>query len=214
MDAIHTEKYKGLTITIHNDSDNESPREWDNLATMVCFHRRYTLGDKHNMTVEEAKAFIKRKDVISLPIYMYDHSGITIRTTSFPCPWDSGQVGFIYVTKERVKKEMARPLPLKKGQKNPDLAPIKVINKKVLARVYDNLRAEVETYDNYLTGNVYGFMIEDADGETIDSVWGFYGDYDGEYGALTEARRIVDERTNDGTTTPDGQELMPFAQVA
>jgi hypothetical protein len=181
---------------------------------MCCFHKRYDLGDKHNMTVEEAKTLVKRKDVISLPLYLYDHSGITMNTGGFSCRWDSGQVGFIYITKKRVKEEMARPLPLKKGQKNPTLAPIKVIDKKTLARVYEMLRAEVETYDNYLTGNVYGFKITDAEGTDIDSCWGFYGDYSGEYGALTEARSIVDSRTHNGTTTVDGQELMPFAQVA
>jgi hypothetical protein len=196
--ASHTEQYKGLTIEIHNDSDNESPREWDNLGTMVCFHRRYNLGDKHSMTVEEAKAFVNRKDVISLPLYLYDHSGITMNTTGFSCPWDSGQVGFIYVTKEKIRKEYG----VKRN-----------VTKKLIARIIGYLKNEVETYDNFLTGNVYGFKIMDAEGTDIDSCWGFYGDYSGEYGALTEARQIVDNRTHEGTTTVDGQELMPFAQV-
>ena len=35
-----TEKieYKGYTIKVKLDEDNESPREWDNLGTMTCFH--------------------------------------------------------------------------------------------------------------------------------------------------------------------------------
>lgn len=48
-----------------------------------------------------------------------------------------------------------------------------------------NLRLEVETYDQYLTGDVYGCVVEALnytaaeegtdDWETINSCWGFYG---------------------------------------
>lgn len=42
---VHEEDYKGYTIKIYHDEDAESPRDWDNLGEMVCFHRRYNLGD-------------------------------------------------------------------------------------------------------------------------------------------------------------------------
>lgn len=35
--------------------------------------------------------------------------------------------------------------------------------------------AEVETYDQYLTGDVYGYVIESEDGTVDDSCWGFFG---------------------------------------
>ena len=38
-------EYKGLTIDVHQDPEPESPRDWCNLGTMVCDHRRYKLGD-------------------------------------------------------------------------------------------------------------------------------------------------------------------------
>ena len=90
MDAIETIEYKGLTIKIYQDEDAENPRDWDNFGHMICFHSRYTLGDKHEMTPEDARQLYDRKDVIALPLYLYDHSGITIRTSPFSCPWDSG----------------------------------------------------------------------------------------------------------------------------
>ncbi|MHC4619185.1 MAG: hypothetical protein ACYTEQ_15685 [Planctomycetota bacterium] len=34
-----------MKVRIEQDPDAESPREWDNLGIMVCFHGRYTLGD-------------------------------------------------------------------------------------------------------------------------------------------------------------------------
>ena len=43
-------KRKGLTLRIFED-DIEDPREYykdTNVTTMVCFHRRYSLGDKHD----------------------------------------------------------------------------------------------------------------------------------------------------------------------
>ena len=41
--------YKGYIIEIEQDENPESPREWDNLTTMICFHKKYNLGDKHDI---------------------------------------------------------------------------------------------------------------------------------------------------------------------
>lgn len=171
METVHTEEYKGYTINIIPDEGADNPRDWDNQGTMVCFHRNYTLGDKHELSVEEAKELVSRKNVISLPLYLYDHSGITMNTTGFHCPWDSGQVGFIYVTKEDVRKEYS----------------VKKISKKLLNMVIQNLISEVKVYDAYLTGDVYGYEIE-HDGEYVDSCWGYFGEED----AIAEAKVAVD----------------------
>ncbi len=193
---IHEEEYRGLTIKIYpDDTSDEGPRDWDNLGTMVCFHKRYALGDKHKMTIEELQEIVDRKDIVALPLYLYDHGGITMNTTGFSCPWDSGQVGYIYVDEAKIRQEYNL------------LDPSKKIHKDVIAKVTEILKQEVETYDQYLTGRVYGFVIEDKDGEHIDSCWGFYGDY--EEGALKEAKDIVDHKTNKGLTNAIGQYLMP-----
>jgi len=176
MQAIHEENYRGYDIEIHYDQYSESPREWDNLGTMICFHRRYNLGDKHNLTIDAAKELIEKNNVISLPLYLYDHSGITMNTTGFSCPWDSGQVGFIYVTKEQIKQEYNA----------------KRISKKLEKKVLDVLRCEVDTYDKYLRGEVFGFNVE-KDGEFFDSCWGFF-DFD--Y-CLEEAKSSVNYATKE-----------------
>ena len=46
-----------------------------------------------------------------LPLYLYDHSGITMNTTGFSCPWDSGQVGWIYADKRRIEAEYGKVTP-------------------------------------------------------------------------------------------------------
>jgi hypothetical protein len=104
---------------------------------------------------------------VILPIYMYDHSGITINTTGFSCPWDSGQVGFIYVTKQEVR----------------DNYKVKRITNKLRDRVEKVLQDEVKTMDYYVTGEVYGYQVikrslEEGQvrEEILDSCSGFYGD--------------------------------------
>lgn len=102
-------------LEIHTDEDPQNPRDWDNLGVMICFHRRYNLGDDKTKiseltsdTVEAAQELrerIEKKGGIVLPLYLYDHSGITMKTTPFHCQWDSGQVGFIYITKKKMREE-------------------------------------------------------------------------------------------------------------
>ena len=94
MESVHEEVVGNYKIKIIPDSEPMNPREeFDHLGTMICFHRRYTLGDKHNMSLEEAQEFFYgSKDVIGLPLFLYDHSGITMSTSVFSCPWDSVQV--------------------------------------------------------------------------------------------------------------------------
>lgn len=178
---VETELIDKYQIDIIQDTDPESPREWDNLGTMVCFHSRYVLGDKHdydhrdyNGWNEMKKAIVRNENVgVILPLYLYDHSGITMNTTGFECRWDSGQVGFIFVSKKKIREEYN----------------VKYVTQKVREQIEKHLVSEVETYDQYLTGDIYGYRITDTEKEEVlDSCWGFYGsDY-----CMEEAKRIVE----------------------
>ena len=158
---------------------------------MLCVHNRYDLGDSTDINhndfdswAEMEKHLYKKEDAaIVLPLYLYDHSGITISTGSFSCRFDSGQIGFIYISRAKILKEYGR----------------KIVTKALKEKVTTYLEGEVKTYDQYLTGEVYGFIVEEAtemvklsreeyetgvcdnvESETewteIDSCWGFYGD--------------------------------------
>ena len=158
----------GNTLQVINDKSPESPRTWSNLGKMVCFHKRYDLGDKHDFKQrdyhgwDELKAAILKNEDIAViqPMYMYDHSGITVSTKPFSCSWDSGQIGFIYITKEAAREGFM----------------VKNVTAKIKERLLVNLNGEVETYDQYLTGDIYGFKEVDSEGNEVDSCWGFYGD--------------------------------------
>ena len=196
-DNIERIDYKGLRIEIIQDDDAQSPRDWDNLGTMTCFHRNYGLGDKHKMTPDELLELIKRKDVIALPLFLLDHSGLWISTSRYDCDpqgWDTSKVGYIWITYERIKQEMARPKRLKKGQINPDLQEIKYLTKRDIARATKRLLNEVETYNRYLTGDVYGYCITDPDNIiTEESCWGFFGIED----CIEEGKSIADDMSKE-----------------
>lgn len=161
MQPIETIIYKGYSIEIYQDESADDPRNWGNLATFAAFHRRYKIGDSHRFEdIAALKDYLKRNAAIYLPVYMYDHSGVCLNTTGFSCAWDSGQVGYIYALKEDIKKEFG----------------VKRISRKLKTRVLDILRGEIETYDQYMCGDVYGYRIKNKDGEVVDSCWGFYGD--------------------------------------
>ena len=155
-------------LTIEQDEWSESPREWNEFSTMVCVHRRYTLGDEQLTTeadtLEDAFSIhladnqLTNRDIIYLPIYLYDHSGISISTTPFSCSWDSGKVGYIYVSKAKLREEYST----------------KRISPKRKQDTLDQLASEVKVYNTYLQGDVYSFTL-DTDSEHVDSCGGFYG---------------------------------------
>ena len=154
-------------LKVLHDSSADSPRNWDNLGKMICFHRGYDLGDKHNYNADDynswgemEKAIIKEENpAVILPLYMYDHSGISISTSPFGCRWDSGQIGFVLVSKKQALEEFGG---------------VRVSSKKKV-KIESIIEAEVQTYTQYVEGEVYGFQIIDEDNEVIDSCYGFYG---------------------------------------
>ena len=108
---------------------------------------------------------------------MYDHTGISFSAAPFSCPWDSGQYGYIYWTRDKVEAGQG------KGY-------FDRLTKKKRAFLEEQLKKSVELLNDYVGGNVYGYVIEDSAGEDLGSCWGFYGDY--EDGALKEARARAD----------------------
>ena len=42
-DLVARYENNGKVLEIYFDSSPQNPRNWDNLGTMVCLHRRYSL---------------------------------------------------------------------------------------------------------------------------------------------------------------------------
>jgi len=242
-------EYRGHVILVESDDDPLNPRtDYDNAGEMICWHDRYTLGDKEAKVKDmdealariggnfegwdeflerlEAKAEAMSDDIwsksgreraeaireydefvngakqewlekraIILPLYLYDHSGVTMNTTGFSCGWDSGMVGLVWISRKDAVKEWGKVR----------------CTAKVVKRAEDCLKCEVETYDQYIRGDVYGYKVlgplpegvedngEDSDDERdeTDSCWGYFGEYGYKYGSqdsdmIQEAKGAVD----------------------
>ena len=186
-----------LKVTLSPDEAPEPPRAWGNLGKLWCEHQRYTLGDEcpwwwqqllkygyleaerysreFRCTIMRA-LFVKSWDehealmveqqkrdgeplALWLPVYLYNHSGLALSTKPFYSHWDSGQVGFIVATQKDVREFFG----------------VERISKRVRTLAYARLEAEVQTYHQYLSGDVWDYLIEDEDGEIVDSLSGMYG---------------------------------------
>lgn len=246
-ELYNTEEYRGFNINWYYDNDPQNPRtDWDNLGHMICWHRRYSLGDKHNYSdvdsfmsilisehvsherlreyllskkgnvwleyIEHSPEDVKRyeckarvalgitddydddywecepdekdriidmavdqapleyltpddvaelleDELVIMPVSIYDHSGVSIWLGSPTCMWDSGQVGFMYLTKKDALRELGN-----------------CTEENWKERAMECMEAEMEVYNCYISGDVYGFVIEDEDENEIDSCWGYYGD--------------------------------------
>jgi hypothetical protein len=165
----------GFRVEISHDQDAPSPREDDNLWTFVCWHRRYTLGDEKPSTwktPDDFQRWWKPRAARGLlrPLYLYDHGGITISTGDFSDPWDSGQIGWAFLTAANRRKEYG---------KDPNAE----------QHALSALKGEVETYAMYLEGRVYEYQIyKEGDDSPVASCGDIYGWPDD---AAKEARAAI-----------------------
>lgn len=265
--AVYTATDGRYTLCVHYDDWAQSPREWDNLGRMICFHSRYTLGDKHSYSSpidflrdayahaisDNGKALVRYlqsgdahdarleynrsthkwdlyepyclqaltgrsesswvvtrsapisqlradgwfwdnmlesltegdlvellnalPDCVLLPLYLYDHSGITMNTSGFSCPWDSGQVGWIFADGTAIRKEYGNA------------------NRKSVAEATKVLEDEVSVYDDFIRGDCWYFCLYE-NGVEVNSCGGFLGDIEkcGIGSCLPdEAKHLIDE---------------------
>ncbi len=166
---------KKYVLEIEQDENDYNPRtEWDNITTMICFHRRYNLGDKHNYKFDDFDSWEEMKEQIVLeykvlmikPLYLYDHSGITISTKPFGCQWDSGQVGWVFIDEKQLEKMCGKDFDRSETK---------------LDSIIEN---EVDTYDKYLTGEVYRYEVYEVETcslghehrNLVESCGGYFGE--------------------------------------
>jgi hypothetical protein len=158
---------KNYILEVNYDADiSDSPRSWDPVGTLFMLGKfgKYTnLNEETEM--DDYSELDDRDDIVVLPIYKYEHSGIALNTTGFSCPWDSCKVGYIYTTKENYKSHY------RKDATDEEI-------KKCLTR-------EITQLHKYISGEVYRFELKSIsfvviDGkefnneETEDQCSGFY----------------------------------------
>ena len=155
-------------------SYNRHERNWflyelheEDNSILAYDHYVYDLEDYiiENLTVKECFDILEKyADIIHLPLYIYEHSMISIRTGSFGDRWDSGFYGFIWTDKELVNSAYGDVKDWKRYG-------------------YNLMESDVKLYDMYLQGSVYIIKISPYDPEKQDfdffhseCVGGFYSD--------------------------------------
>lgn len=144
-----------------------------------------------SMSFEDKWKLLERNGVVALDLHCYEHGGITMSCSSgypYNDRWDGGQAGWIYTTKEEVLK-CGGMIKSDKGNY------VKVTERNWKNAAYTWMRGEVEMYDQYLQGEVYGYIIDELDmddqaslesklnvldedelewNEHTDSCWGYF----------------------------------------
>jgi hypothetical protein len=209
MNEIERFEHAGRTVVIAYDEDAESPRTaYDNLATLFYAHRRLTLGDEEMREPLSAKELIRmlkgrgEKVLAILPLFAYEHGGVTMSAGSslgvgnvYADRFDSGQVGWGVVLASQAEK-----MGCVGTFTDPRTGKTTTYDR---AFFEGAIKGEVSTFDDYLTGQVFGYMVEGRDGEVLDSCWGFYGDLD----YVREEARSAAEGTDDPAIERDAEEL-------
>lgn len=157
------------------------PRENDNVSEFVLFHKRYALPCEIDIDTYDFDSYTEmgynlgKEYPVVIPVYAYEHGGITIRAQSFSCSFDSGQIGFVVVSEATIKREYGE------------------LNSKTFDDARTMAMAELKEYNQYLTGDVWGYYIMEkktcdlgCEHEIeLDSCFGYYG----EENAIDEAER-------------------------
>jgi hypothetical protein len=173
---------KNYTVKAQYDEHPIDPREAnDNFGTMICFHRHYKLGDSHSITPDRLNEIIQQPGVISKPLYLYDHGGLTMNTGGFTCRFDSGKVGYIYTTMLDIKNNFM----------------IDEVTPEYIEKSMQLLESEVKEYDRYLRGDQYCVIVQkkkyNPDKNEIDLQYIFScGGYDSLHYAITDAAGYIE----------------------
>lgn len=117
-------------------------------------------------------------DIIWMAVVdMYDHSGQSLHLCGYNGPharWDSGTVGFAFLTAGDVQGWYDKPQ----------------VTTEILEKAKDQAKSEFNRYNDWVKGEIYAFVSTDADGEFIDSCGGWFGsDYEN---MLEEAKAGID----------------------
>ena len=178
-------------MTAEQDNMPLNPRENDCYCT-ICYVRSRHLGSsKYDNDMDFADsddlndylAGLKDRgtEFVSVPLYVYVHSGITIRTGSFGDPWDSSCFGIAICTKEQVINAFGNDTDWQQ-------------------HAQDIIKGEIETCDKFLTGETYVystyFYCKETKKWTLEDIsGGFYSNDEDEMFSsyFSNNYRIIDE---------------------
>ena len=166
------------------DQHATNPRECDNLGTiLITPNKSHWIANRdsavdtsipfgnspyeHWINLRREQLKLKKSDIaIAYPITKYEHGAISL-SLGYTQGWDYGIVGFIYVTKETLRKEYG----------------VDRITKSI-ERAKNCLQEELDMLTSWLNGKCYGWHIKEYaltdDGldweevDVLDSCWEYF----------------------------------------
>jgi hypothetical protein len=186
-------KVNGLSVNIVHDDDAESPRQWDNMGTLVILDENLGLPcdgnhNKHDFkSIAALMAHLQVNQSVWLPVFFRDGYTKSIETnvaemvrqkiaySNLPEDaesdaieelWPRGQCGVIFIDSDKVAHEYGDDTPENR------------------AKALECLKGEIDTYNQWLAGDIWGYEIERIEvckscecskNTFVDSCWGFYG---------------------------------------
>ena len=156
-------KIDEVTVKFYQDTDAQSPADWgDENLFLVHYHRDFWQENK-DVTERDLRDLYQgnktettrrlQKEYYIFPVAALIHSGVWLKLghggfSMDEGGWDTSHVGALFASKKEFKS---------KGDAEKCAT------------------GKVTEWNHYLSGDVYGFVVEDKDGEDLDSCWGFYG---------------------------------------
>ena len=167
------------------DQHAANPRECDNLGTiLISPDKAHWIANRdsavdisihlgknpfeHWDNIRREQLKLKKSEIaIAYPITKYEHGSISL-SLGYKSGWDYCVIGFVYVTKETLRKEYG----------------VDRITKSIIERAKNCLQSELDMLTSWLNGECYGWQIKEYaltdDGleweevDILDSCWGYF----------------------------------------
>ena len=200
MREIQIAEVPGGRVRVLPDDAPQSPRDWGTVGHLVLDGARHVLPwedhtDRLRQLCERGGWALAGRylsvchDAVVVPVWGYAHGDLALRAGAragcFADPWDSGQAGLAYLLRDELASACGGSYP---GDEQ--------------AQAY--LRGEVETYHQWASGQVVGYIAEQwtpcpagaacehtgcggGAWAEVEACWGIYGADD----AITQAKTVL-----------------------
>ena len=189
MEPIETIEKNGLTIKILFDECPESPRKWDNIGTIYWIRKNYRTAIGDYSSIEAANTqFIKSLEIIKE--YEEDHKDTVSEAPQYYNEAKEYLDTIIYLPLWDVQGTI-RTSGYERYTPEGYICAIKGVEGLADGAIKALLEGEISTYNQYLSGDVYGYNIT-CGNKLLDSCYGYYSLND----CRAEALAIIDPLTD------------------
>ena len=168
------------------DQHATTPRECDNLGTiLIAPNKAHWIANRddvvdtsipfgnspyeHWENLRNKQLNLKKSEIaIAYPITKHEHGAISLSLLGYKQGWDYCVIGFVYVTKENLRKCYG----------------VDRITKSIIERAKNCIQSELDMLTSWLNGNCYGWQIKEYaltdDGldwkevDVLDACWGYF----------------------------------------